>query len=288
MKYNSLFRLHTPGQSGNPRRPGSLGALWKISGAARRTALPRREGAKDRSAVSFWSVALAVLLLVGPGLHVALGDAPATQPTTQPGALPRQVGGESQGIVQVANLIYAQTKTSTCFSDHFLIQAEKDSSITTSRRFHSVKLASQELFDFPMVIMTGEGGFEMTDGERQNLRKYIERGGFLVASAGCSSPDWDRCFRAEMARIFGDHPLTEIKMDHPVFHTVYDIGQLAGLHSRPRPLEGVSLGTRLGVLYSVDGLNNTAHATGCCCCGGNEITNCERINVNILAYALSY
>jgi hypothetical protein len=209
---------------------------------------------------------------------------PATQPASEASA----VGGEPQGTVQVANLIYAGSKTSKCFSDHFLIQAEKDSSITTSRRFHSVKLSSQELFDFPLVIMTGEGAFELPDAERQNLRKYVERGGFLVASASCSSPEWDRSFRAEMARVFADHPLEALAMTHPVFHTVYDINQLGGGHGAVRPLEGISLGTRLGVLYSVDGLNDTAHTQGCCCCGGNEIRNCEEINVNILAYALSY
>ncbi len=40
------------------------------------------------------------------------------------------------------------------------------------------------------------------------------------------------------------------------------------------------------VLYSQDGLNDTSHAQGCCCCGGNEITNAEEINVNILVYSL--
>src|SRR5438477_8144225 len=105
-------------------------------------------------------------------------------PSTQPGAVdlipePKQAGGESQGIVQVANLIYAGTKSSKCFSDHFLVQAEKDSAISTSRRFHAVKLASPELFEFPLVIMTGEGEFELTDAERENLKKYCEHGGFL-------------------------------------------------------------------------------------------------------------
>ncbi|MBI3861158.1 MAG: hypothetical protein HY290_04610, partial [Planctomycetia bacterium] len=52
--------------------------------------------------------------------------------------------------------------------------------------------------------------------------------------------------------------------------------------------EGVSLGGRLGVIYSQDGLNDTQHSQGCCCCGGNEITNSVDINVNILAYALMY
>src|SRR3954469_592331 len=153
----------------------------------------------------------------------------------------KQAGGEAEGIVQVANLVYAGTKTSKCFSDHFLVQAEKASSISTSRRFHAVKLSSEELFEFPMVIMTGEGAFTLPDAERQNLRKYIERGGFLLASASCSSPEWDKSFRAEMAKVFADHPLAAIGMDHPVFHTVFDITQLNGSHGKIRSLEGVSL-----------------------------------------------
>src|SRR4051794_29374100 len=60
----------------------------------------------------------------------------------------KQVGGESSSTVQVANLIYAGTKTSKCFADHFLVEAEKSSSISTSRRFHAVKLSSDELFEF--------------------------------------------------------------------------------------------------------------------------------------------
>jgi hypothetical protein len=190
--------------------------------------------------------------------------------------------------VQVANLIYAGTKSSKCFSDHFLLKAEQDSTISTSRRFHSVKLSGDELFDYPLVIMTGEGAFELLDAERENLRKYVERGGFLIASAGCSSPDWDKSFRAEMNKVFSDHPMKKLDLSHPVFHTVYDIKELKAKHGQPRPLEGVSISERLGVLYSNDGLNDTAHTTGCCCCGGNEITNSEQINVNILAYALLY
>jgi hypothetical protein len=209
----------------------------------------------------------------------------ATQPTPPDS---KQAGGEAEGIVQVANLVYAGTKSSKCFADHFLVQAEKASSISTSRRFHAVKLASDELFEFPLVIMTGEGAFQLLDSERQNLRKYVERGGFLLASAGCSSPDWDKSFRAEMAKVFDDHPLEALRMDHPVFHTVYDINELQAKHGKCKPLEGVSIGGRLGVLYSQDGLNDTSHTQGCCCCGGNEITNCIQVNVNILAYALTY
>lgn len=201
---------------------------------------------------------------------------------------PRQAGGEPDGIVQVANLVYAGTKSSKCFADHFLIRAEKESAISTSRRFHAVKLGSSEIYEFPFLIMTGEGDFRLSDAEREELRRYLQRGGFLLASAGCSSTEWDRAFRREIVTVFPEHGLDAIGMEHPLFHTVYEIRELRAAHGKPRPLEGVSLDGRLAVVYSPDGLNDTAHTEGCCCCGGNEVVNAVEVNVNILAYALTY
>ena len=201
---------------------------------------------------------------------------------------PKQVGGEADSVVQVANLIYAGVKSSQCFSDHFLAAAEKDSTISTSRRFHAVKLSSDEVFNFPLVIMTGEGDFSLTDAERENLRQYLDRGGFLLASAGCSSKEWNQSFRDEMNRVFPETAAQVIPTDHPVFNTVHNIKELKAKHGTPKPLEGVTRNGRLCIVYSEDGLNDTSHAQGCCCCGGNEITNCIDVNVNILAYALLF
>jgi Domain of unknown function (DUF4159) len=209
----------------------------------------------------------------------------AQEPPAKPGG---PLGGEPDSIVQVANLVYAGAKSSQCFSDHFLEQAQRDSAITTSRRFHAVKLNSTELFDFPLVIMTGEGPFDLTSSERDNLRRYVERGGFVLASASCSSEEWDRAFRRELSAILPKSALVPLTMDHPVFHTVYEINELTVKHGKPRPLEGITFSGRLGILYSQDGLNDTAHAPGCCCCGGNEVLNCVQVNVNVLAYALTH
>lgn len=201
---------------------------------------------------------------------------------------PKQTGGEPDSVVQVANLVYAGVKSSHCFSDHFLVEAEKVSAISTSRRFHAVKLAGEELYGYPLVIMTGEGSFKLPDSERENLRRYCERGGMLLASAGCSSNEWDRSFRAEMEIVFPQHPLRTLSADHAVFHTVKDISKIQVKHGAVHPLEGVSIEGRLAVIYSQDGLNDTAHTQGCCCCGGNEIRNAVEVNVNILAYALTH
>jgi hypothetical protein len=243
-----------------------------------------------------YNPAFAMLLVAATALAADPKPAAEKPAAKQPaaaggGAVPdsRQVGGEPDGIVQVANLVYAGTKSSRCFSDHFLSKAEKESAISTSRRFHAVKLASDAIYEFPLLIMTGEGDFQLSDGEREGLRRYIERGGFLLASAGCSSIEWDRAFRREMAAIFANHPLRAIDLSHPMFHTVYEITEIGSAHGgKARPLEGISIGGRLGVVYSQDGLNDTGHTSGCCCCGGNELRNAVDINVNILAYALTY
>jgi hypothetical protein len=237
-----------------------------------------------------------LIVVIGAATY-ASSEPAATQPAsarpvaaTQPARLmePRQAGGEPDGIVQIANLVYAGTKSSRCCSDHFLVKAEKDSAISTSRRFHAVKLGSNDLFDFPMVIMTGEGTFALPEQERENLRKYCDNGGVVLASAGCSSQEWDRSFRQEMAMVFPGVSLDPIGMDHPIFHMVYEIPMLHAAHGQPRPLEAVAIGGRLAIIYSRDGLNDTANAHNCCCCGANEITNAIEVNVNILAYALMY
>lgn len=234
---------------------------------------------------AIWAfLAVSCLVFVSYG-HGADSEVPQTS-TVVPDS--DEVGGEAESIVQVGNLVYAGVRSSRCFSDHFLVRAEKETAISTSRRFHAVKLASENLYDFPMVIMTGEGAFTLPETERQALRRYVERGGFLLASAGCSSEEWNHSFRQEMAAIFPDTPLSSLDLEHPIFHTVYDIEKLEGWHAEPRPIEGVSIGGRIGVLFSNDGLNDTKHTQGCCCCGGNEILNAEAINVNILAYSLTY
>jgi hypothetical protein len=197
-----------------------------------------------------------------------------------------------EGMIRCANLIYGGSRTSKCFSDEFLRRIERVSTIRTARRFASVKLSSDEIFKFPFVVMTGEGRFSLPQRERDHLRSYLTRGGFLLASAGCSSKEWDRSFRREMALIFKDLPSAEglalkrIPMDHPVFHTIKDISALTLSHGGKGYLEGVEWNGKMVVIYSREGLNDTANTTGCCCCGGNEVNQAAEVNMNILSYVL--
>jgi hypothetical protein len=192
-----------------------------------------------------------------------------------------------EGAVECGNLIYAGTRTSRCFSDEFLTTVQQKTSISTERRFKAVKLADDELFKIPFVIMTGEEDFNLPAKERANLKKYLENGGFLLASASCSNEAWSRSFEREIKSIFGNDSLKDIPLSHDIFRTVFTIKELKLSHGGQQPtLKGLSHNGKIVVVYTADGLNDSSHAENCCCCGGNEIQNAMEVNANILAYAL--
>lgn len=215
-------------------------------------------------------------LLIGALLALCLLAVPAR-------AAEAPAGGSD--LVECANLIYAGTKSSVCFSEEFLSAVAAETSICTARKFKPVKLAEKEVFKFPFAVMTGEGAFSLTDDERRNLKGYLEKGGFLLASAGCSSKEWSDSFKREMDAVFPERKLAEVSMDHPIFRTVYDVKRLdtKGVDAK---LFGVSVGGKIVVIFTPDGLNDTGTMHGCCCCGGNEIRNAQKVNANILGYAL--
>ena len=195
--------------------------------------------------------------------------------------------------IQCANLIYGGTHTSRCFSDEFLSAVQKDTTIETERRFKAVKLASDELFRYPFTVLTGEKDFHFTAEERANLKRYLESGGFLLVSAGCSSREFDQAFRREIRAVFETAALAAIPADHTIYRTVHEVAALKtkghGYGADEKiALEGLTLGAKTVLVYSKHGLNDTAHTEGCCCCGGSEIANSLEVNVNILVYALLY
>jgi len=197
-------------------------------------------------------------------------------------------GRAQSGRVQCANLVYAGNKSSQCFSDAFLGRLGQVTRIRVEERFRKVRLDSTELSSYPFAVMTGQGRFTLTEKDRLQLRHYLMQGGFLLASAGCSDPQWARSFRGEIGRLFPQSRLERLPLSHPIFRTVYKIDRLdTKKRSGQTTIEALTLQGRVVLVFSPDGLNDTEHAiNGCCCCGGDEIRGAEFLNLNILAYCL--
>ncbi|MCD6052454.1 MAG: hypothetical protein K0Q55_3872, partial [Verrucomicrobia bacterium] len=176
---------------------------------------------------------------------------------------------ESKGVqLECGNLIYAGTKSSVCFADKFLIDVAKETNLNVAKNFKPVKLEADTLYDHPFCVFSGEDSFTLTDKERQNLRKYIMGGGFILASPGCSDEKWDKAFRKEIQLCFPEYQLNKIPMNHAIFSMVHNISVLTCKSGNTALLEGLEINGRLVMVYSKEGLNDVKNAKGCCCCGG--------------------
>lgn len=201
--------------------------------------------------------------------------------------VPREVPSEVAREVAVGNLSYAKTKTSKCFSDAFVAGVAKRVAVTVRPGFVAIRSdQAEQLSSVAFAVMTGEGSFTLAEIERTNLHQWLDHGGFLLASAGCSSKEWTASFRAEITRMFGEKSLVSLASDHPLFRTLNDLTNIPLRHDGAARFEGLILDGRLACLFSPEGLNDTAHVNGCCCCGGNEVVNAEAVVSNALVYAL--
>ena len=191
-------------------------------------------------------------------------------------------------LLQCGNLIYGGNKSSVCFADRFLTDVAHQTNLRVNKNFCPVRLDTDALFDYPFCVMSGNEDFSLTDKERKQFRKYLTQGGFLLVSPGCSDEKWDQSFRQEIKVCFPEYSLQRIPMTHPIFSIVNQIPRLADKYGKQVWLEGLEINGRLVMVYSKDGLNDVEHAQGCCCCGGNEIRDPAKVNVNVFTYAVLY
>lgn len=190
--------------------------------------------------------------------------------------------------IQCGNLVYATNRSSVCFADAFLGDVAKQTNLDIGKNFVPVKAESESLFNFPFLVWSGQDSFTLTQKERDNLRKYLTNGGFIVSSPGCSDANWDKSLRRELQLIFPENKLEKIPMTHPLFSTVLSIPRLTDKGGKTQLVEGMEINGRLVMVYSREGLNDVKNAKGCCCCGGNEIMQAAQVNLNALVYALLY
>jgi len=190
--------------------------------------------------------------------------------------------------IQCGNLVYAGNKSSVCFADKFLSDVAKQTNLNIGKNFVPVRLDANDLFNFPFCVWSGEGSFALTAKDRDNLRRYLLNGGFILSSPGCSDSNWDSALRKELKLVFPEYQLVKVPMSHPIFSTVKEIGRLTDKGGKTTHVEGLEINGRLVMVYSKDGLNDVGNAKGCCCCGGNMIMESAAVNVNILTYSLLY
>lgn len=109
------------------------------------------------------------------------------------------------------------------------------------------------LWNYPMIFMTGHGNVKLSDEEIRSLRRYLDQGGFLWADDNFGM---DKSFRALMQRVFPETPLVELPFTHPVFRYPFAFPSGAPkVHEHdggPARVFAIVDGGRMKVLYTFD------------------------------------
>jgi len=83
----------------------------------------------------------------------------------------------------------------------------------------TVDAGSAEIFNYPLVHMTGHGNVIFSTQETENLRNYLLAGGFLHVS---DNYGMDQFIRLQLKKIFPELELVELPFNHPIYHQKYD------------------------------------------------------------------
>ena len=90
---------------------------------------------------------------------------------------------------------------------------------------NAVRLDDPGIRRYPFLYMLEVGYMRLTPEEAEGLRGYLLAGGFLMVDDFWGTAQWYN-FEMEIQRVLPEYPIVEIPLDHPLFHTVYNVGEV--------------------------------------------------------------
>jgi hypothetical protein len=128
-----------------------------------------------------------------------------------------------------------------------------DSDLNFSYRLHQLtsmevnpdglvlELTDPELVNYPFIYMLEPGRLVFEDDEVEALRRYLLNGGFLMVDDFWGEAEWFNFYR-EIKRVFPEREPRELGLDHPIFHTVFDLKEKPQIPSINVALAGRAYG----------------------------------------------
>ncbi|MBI4024107.1 MAG: DUF4159 domain-containing protein [Verrucomicrobia bacterium] len=146
----------------------------------------------------------------------------------------------------------------------------------------------------PVLLISGTRTVKLDEKQLVALRSYVLRGGMVVFDSVAGSPYFYNSATALMRAAFPESAVRVIPLDHPIYHIVNDATKVhysRNLNADVPYLEGIYVGSRIGVLFSKFGLG----------CGWDDhevpflskavyydVPSAGKLGVNLAAYAVGY
>ncbi len=130
---------------------------------------------------------------------------------------------------------------------------QTNTNIEVNAEYKFVDIASDEIFSYPFLFLTGHGNIVFSSEEAKRLREYLRNGGFLYID---DDYGLDKAVRREMKKVFPENEFIEIPFSHKIFNIFYMFNNgTPKTHEHDKNLPqtfGIFLGNRLSVLYTFE------------------------------------
>lgn len=117
----------------------------------------------------------------------------------------------------------------------------------------TVTPSDEDIFNYPIVFLTGHGNIIFNDSDIQNLRNYLTSGGFIHIS---DNYGLDKFIRREIKKLFPKLELTEIPSNHPIYNQTFKFPNgLPKIHEHDKKSPqgyGVFYNNRLVLFYDYE------------------------------------
>lgn len=110
-----------------------------------------------------------------------------------------------------------------------------------------------EIFNYPYIYLTGHGTIVFNEDEAENLRLYLQAGGFLHID---DNYGMDQFIRIQMKKVFPNNDFVELPYSHPIYNQKYKFKNgLPKIHEHDgKPAQGFGIieDGRLVCFYSYE------------------------------------
>ncbi len=197
--------------------------------------------------------------------------------------------------------VFAQIRHAGAWNTHpgaaasLLQMVRQRSAIRVHLKRQAVDLGSDDLSAYPFLYLTGLDTFAFTDRERQTLRDYLARGGFLLVNNGLGLSRFHQSALDELERLLPGESLEPLPPDHTLFRLPAAVDAVAYTPAlrRQQPelgrqplLLGMHHRGELAIVYSPYDLEAGWLNTHFPLMRGYENASAQQLGLNLVAYSM--
>jgi len=93
-------------------------------------------------------------------------------------------------------------------------------------RVPAISATDEALERCPVLYLSGHGAVKWTKPEREALKSWLSRGGFLITDACCGDAEFSKSLKEILAELFPGQPLEKLPATHPLFACGHQLEQV--------------------------------------------------------------